>query len=257
MNIEAIHYEHQATVEAAWRAHARALHLGTLLLEVRQELGPVYKYGPNSRDGGYMEKFAWPIAVVALGIAFMIIFRNPVGKLIERIRRIGKSGLSIAEGDLQESGQHTGPSSADELLNALNSVTLQEQEQRLLADLDSRKITDPKERERVLVRYLAGTQIAYQFESISPTIWASQVALLQSVNTQEQGSPLEDLRPFHEIPLSKFPEWRETYPIEAYIGFLTAQQLLIEEGGRFRITNRGRDFLVYLVHRKHTGSQVL
>ncbi len=39
--IEAIRYEHNATVEAVQRAQARALHLGTLLLEVRQELGPV------------------------------------------------------------------------------------------------------------------------------------------------------------------------------------------------------------------------
>ena len=38
---EAIRHEYGATVEAVQRAQARALHLGTLLLEVRQELGPV------------------------------------------------------------------------------------------------------------------------------------------------------------------------------------------------------------------------
>jgi hypothetical protein len=37
----AIRHEHNATVEAVRHAQARALHLGTLLLEVRQELGPV------------------------------------------------------------------------------------------------------------------------------------------------------------------------------------------------------------------------
>jgi len=36
---ESIHHEHQATVKAVRYARARALHLGTLLLEVRQELG--------------------------------------------------------------------------------------------------------------------------------------------------------------------------------------------------------------------------
>jgi hypothetical protein len=34
-----IRHEHNATVEAVHRARARALHLGSLLLEVRQELG--------------------------------------------------------------------------------------------------------------------------------------------------------------------------------------------------------------------------
>ena len=38
---EAIRHEHNCTVEAVHRAQARALHLGELLLEVRQELGPV------------------------------------------------------------------------------------------------------------------------------------------------------------------------------------------------------------------------
>ena len=38
---EAIRHEHNAVVEASQRAHARALNLGALLLEVRQELGPV------------------------------------------------------------------------------------------------------------------------------------------------------------------------------------------------------------------------
>ncbi len=38
---EAIRREHNATVEAVHRAQARALHVGALLLEVRQELGPV------------------------------------------------------------------------------------------------------------------------------------------------------------------------------------------------------------------------
>ncbi len=66
-----------------------------------------------------------------------------------------------------------------------------------------------------MLRYLAGAQIAYQFEVINSTVWAGQIALLQSVNHQAEGSPLEDLRPFHEIPLSRFTEWRETYSIAA------------------------------------------
>ncbi len=36
---EAIRHEHNATMEAIQRAQARALHLGSLLLEVRDELG--------------------------------------------------------------------------------------------------------------------------------------------------------------------------------------------------------------------------
>ena len=36
---EAIRHEHNATMVAVQRAQARALHLGEMLLEVRQELG--------------------------------------------------------------------------------------------------------------------------------------------------------------------------------------------------------------------------
>ena len=38
---EAIRHEHNATVEAVHRAQARALHVGEMLLQVRDELGPV------------------------------------------------------------------------------------------------------------------------------------------------------------------------------------------------------------------------
>ena len=38
---EAIRHEYNATVEAVQRAQARALHLGDMLLHVRDELGPV------------------------------------------------------------------------------------------------------------------------------------------------------------------------------------------------------------------------
>ena len=37
--VEAIRHEHNATLEAVHRTQARALHLGALQLEVRQELG--------------------------------------------------------------------------------------------------------------------------------------------------------------------------------------------------------------------------
>jgi len=49
----------------------------------------------------------------------------------------------------------------------------------------------------------------------------------------------------------------ESCPIERYIVHLTRQVLLIEEERRFEITHRGQDFLVYLVHRYHTGPQAL
>jgi len=39
--LEALRREHNATVEAVQRAQARALHLGEMLLQVRQEFGPV------------------------------------------------------------------------------------------------------------------------------------------------------------------------------------------------------------------------
>jgi hypothetical protein len=38
---EAIRHEHNATLEAIHRARARALRLGEMLLQVRDELGPV------------------------------------------------------------------------------------------------------------------------------------------------------------------------------------------------------------------------
>ena len=48
--LEAIRHEHNATVEAAQRAQARALHLGEMLLHVRDQLGKA-KWGIWVRYG--------------------------------------------------------------------------------------------------------------------------------------------------------------------------------------------------------------
>ena len=60
------------------------------------------------------------------------------------------------------------------------------------------------------------------------------------------GQPAEALRPFYTLAATQYPEAYNGYSFEAWLGFLRDQLLVREDGGRLRITVRGREFLTYL-----------
>ena len=203
----------------------------------------------------YTQFLTWPAITLILGLVFMVMFNKDIGQFLRRVTGIGKGGITASHD--QEEKQHSGKSSADDLLNALNSVTMQEQEKSIREDLEKRDIQNPEEREKVLVKYLAVNQLAYAFETVNSTIWASQIALLETANKRTDGITVEEIEPFYKLAESAFPKLKETYPLSHYIEFLTTNKLLTQQDSRYFMTFIGRDFLVYLVHRGHVGNRYM
>ena len=44
-----------------------------------------------------MSSFAWPLAVVVLGVVFMAVFRRPISRFIDRTRSVSKDGVRAYE----------------------------------------------------------------------------------------------------------------------------------------------------------------
>jgi len=54
------------------------------------------------------------------------------------------------------------------------------------------------------------------------------------------------LRPFYTLAVTQYEDLYANYSFEQWLAFLKDSLLIREDGGRLRITVRGREFLAYL-----------
>jgi hypothetical protein len=184
-----------------------------------------------------VEVFAWPGAVIILGIVFMIIFHKPLANLIDRIKEVGRDGIKT---DFQQSLQKdviptTPKAEAEKLMRAFDSLLLQEQEKAILKDLDEKGLKDRNETVEVLVRHLAGTQLDLYFERINSRIWGSQVFLLQELNSSATPIPEEMLTSYYEEAAKRYPVVYKNYTFQNYLDFLHRVGLIIKQDSAYQI----------------------
>lgn len=130
---------------------------------------------------------------------------------------------------------------------------VREQEDLIKKDLKKYKFTDEEEKLNILIKHLAATQLALNFEKIEKAIWGSQVDLLRHLNSLPSGASAEELRLFYDAAAKKHPQTFSEYNFEKYLEYLVLKVLIGYEDGRYHITNLGRDFLSYLVATGQSG----
>lgn len=189
---------------------------------------------------------AWPVVAGVTGIAFFLIFKKAISSLLDRIEKLGKDGISAKPSQPQQSSEQQPQSQFDELMKGLDSIMLREQEDIIEKALVDGKVAEPTKQTKLLVRYLAATQITLIFERIYHVIFGSQIALLQYLNTLPNGDNRENLQPFY-IECRKRLEITGDYTFEKYVDYLESMILVRLNGDRYCITQRGREFLEYLV----------
>ena len=185
------------------------------------------------------------IGLVVLGIAFFIIFYKPICRLIDRIRSISKTGITTDTNQREAVRERDPRAEAEALMRELDNQLIREVETAITDDLRRRNLLGA-EGVPVLVRYLAGMQIAFSFEETYGLIWGSQINLLHYLNTQAIGLPREAIRPFYSLADAQYPEIYKGYPFEAWLGFMLNRLLIREDNGQLRVTIRGREFLTFL-----------
>lgn len=193
-----------------------------------------------------MEPFAWPAAVVILGLAGMLIFRRPLLGFFSRT-----TSLAVWKGKVEVSAapQVTAQSEGnEELMKAFDNALLVVDEQAINADLEKRGLAGRITAIPVLVRHLAAARIALHFERAYSIVWGSQLAILQHVNTLgETGASMESLKPFYLQAAATYPQIYQKYAFEAYMGFLASQMLVEIKKDHAFITLVGREFLRWLI----------
>lgn len=192
--------------------------------------------------------------IVILGIAFFFIFRTPINGFISRVRSISKTGITTDPAQKEAGPERDPRAEAEALMRNLDNALIREAEEGITNELRQRNLLGT-EALPVLVRYLAGMQIAFGFEETYRLIWGSQLSLLDYLNSQVDGQPAEALRSFYVLAASQYPEVYTGYSFEAWLGFLRDHLLIREDGGRLRVTVRGREFLAYLTRMGRTRNK--
>ncbi len=186
----------------------------------------------------------YAIALLILGVTFLIMFRKQISEIFPRLKTIGPAGATLSEGQ-KGALEGTDPRrEAESLIRQLDSELVREVEDNIKVELAKKNLTGP-EVVPVLTKYFAVAYIEYLFLNIYRIIFGSQINLLDFLNTQD-GQSRETLKIFYDLAADQYADFYKNYPYDQWLGYLLGQVLLREDNGILRITIRGREFLLYL-----------
>ncbi len=139
-----------------------------------------------------------------------------------------------------------------ELLKSQDNQILVEQ-----IDILKKAVSDltptPEEKEELLFRYLADSQITVIFERTYSTIFGSQLNALQYLNGKAGTfKDISELRPFYDSAKAENPQFYGTYTFESWLGYMVSAVLVIVDGSMVDITIRGQEFLKYLINQRYS-----
>ena len=193
----------------------------------------------------------WPHIALIIGIFFMIIFRVPIATFIGRIRTVGKAGVTTETSPLAQSDEKR-KIAVDELMKVGDSIVLKELEHSTVKDLSSRGLDTEGDTVKVLIRNLAATQLALDYEQIYNLIYGSQILLLRRLNEAVGQGRLKEYMDDYFLKVKSKHQDLFTWSFEQYLDFLFKRALIITVDGKYHITTKGVDFLTWIVRNGRT-----
>lgn len=207
--------------------------------------------------------FQWPHAALLIFVLALINFRAEMRILISRVRKIGEIAdfFPAPEQDAEKketAAAVAGGSTATQPVSTLqpaNPLRLappvdfpteySASMASVRAEIDGQSDADAK---NYLMQMYAHAKVNYEFENLYSNIFGGQIRLLSMMNQRFPGGlPLLDIIsywPTHQATWSKtFDEWTP----DRYMSFLYARALCVNYGENVLITNKGREFLIWIV----------
>jgi hypothetical protein len=198
-----------------------------------------------------MQYLAWPLGITIIVIVGMVIFKAPLERLIDRTKKITKSGLDTTTPTTaasQETGIERRATGAEEMLEPFVNSLVLEHEEAIRKELNNRRVDDPAERERVLIRHLAASVIYNRFDQIYQYIFGSQISALQELNPIGTMAK-DDLETTYMLAAAiTAPEFYQNYSFDQWLNFLSIHGLVrMDDVDKVTITVAGREFLKFLI----------
>jgi hypothetical protein len=192
----------------------------------------------------------WPavaiICAIVLGIAALFLLRPALMRLIDRISKAGKDGVSF-EGS-QERGEVKPPAlSFPELMKEPIYASILAREDYLKEQIHLLNLQNSEEKMSVLTRIAARSRVEMEFNNLSNIIYGSQVAVLVQLSSTHTSIPLSKFESIYDQAKDKFQAMYEKRSFEEWFRFLTNNNLVVQRETNIEITQYGSDFLKYLV----------
>lgn len=197
---------------------------------------------------GVIEQITWHHMAFFFALVFILVFRAPLSKLIERITKINRDGLVAEPTPETQREQTSGQQAVQQLLDVVGaSIVISEQEENIRKDLLTRGLSVEGDSNKVLIKHLAGTQLLLAFERIHSLIFGSQINLLKTLNeVAGQGRPLREMSQYFEKVRIAFKEELGDWSLEQYLGYLFGQNLIVRHDNQFHITHLGVEYLTWM-----------
>lgn len=193
-----------------------------------------------------MEFLAWPAVALIVSVFFLLLFKRPLSKFIDRTERISKEGVHARAP--QEQPSESTISRVDEFLSIYDNQLLLEAEKLIRVNLDNLKPKNAEERERFLVRNLAAVSVTDDLLRTYFPIYGSQIITLQYLNDNRSAKlTIDHIRPFYSDAKVKHPSYYQNYNFDGWLNFLVTTNLVQRNGDNVGITVRGKEFLKVLL----------
>jgi hypothetical protein len=182
----------------------------------------------------------WAFMLYRLGRHVAGKFDESIGKTLHRLKKLGPAEFEPPSQPLKI--ETSNPPA--ELPAAVDSLP-----QRFEAPIrEWLNLLPPDQHEAELVRALVAWQMAWGYEVVNFHVFGSQIALLQALNSQSL--TLDRARLFYQEAAAQLPDFYSDYSFEAWLAWLrdTAELIANLDHG-VSITEHGREFLKYLIHR--------
>jgi hypothetical protein len=199
-----------------------------------------------------LEIFKWPLVVVAIGVVAIVCFRRCIAAFINRARGLKYPGGEIQAGPPPQDPAEIKVGSAEKLLQALDSPVLLKLEKGIRDFLSKEGISTAEDKEKVLIRHLAASELTLVFTRIDFLIYQSQLKILEFLNSNPS-APKQMARDLYNAAIAFYPEVLKNYPFENYLGFLKTNNLIHEEEEILSITEGGMEFLAFLIRTRRNA----
>ena len=159
-----------------------------------------------------------PAVLLIIALVGMLLFFGPIKRLIERTKKIGRSGIETFPPDPRQAqtqrdngdplalpaASAEGRLRTEDVLRDFYTPLILERDAAIREDLA--KLENQGDREKVLVRQLAAAHVIRDFERTYEDIFGSQirvVALLNSAGTE--GVQISEIRKHYDAAANQFP----------------------------------------------------
>lgn len=189
----------------------------------------------------------WPLATLIFALFVVLLFRKPLQSFIERVRHVGKDGVSTNEiptAQIQDSKKEA----VEDLMRLGDSALLHEIENAILSDLKNRGLDCTSDSVKILSHHLSATKIALEFEQVHSVIFGSQIYLLKKLNEYPgKGLDSDFVEGHFKHVQTLFPSELGNWTIDNYLNFLFNRILIRKDIDQYRITVRGQEFLLWMI----------